>query len=489
MRNIIKTVLIMSALTNVIYSGIKYDDFFFEKTMRVDYYHTGDAAREIFSIDKIYKIHHYAGSKRNLIDDLNNGKYYYKIYAHNSGKLIFSKGFDSYFGEYKTSDEGINGVPRTYHETAMIPFPKDKIIFAIETREKNNELKEVYRTEIDPESIYIIDESFQDRAIKVIEVIRNGTPSVKVDLAIIGEGYAEHEIDKFEKDLQKAAGYLFSKEPFKSYKNSFNVYGVLKPSLESGADEPSHNSFKNTTLNCSFNSLGSERYLLTEDNKTLRDIVSSVPYDALAIMVNHSRYGGGGIYNFFCVFTSDNQWSKYLFIHEFGHSFAGLADEYYTSDVAYNEFYPRGIEPVEPNITALLDNKNLKWKSEVSENIEIPTPWEKEEFDAQDFERQRVRREMNKRIAELKRKNASIEEIQKAQDEYDEIDRLNAQRVDEYLRNSVYNGKVGAFEGAGYSSVGLYRPELDCIMFSKGDKPFCKVCEEAIIRVIKRYTE
>jgi hypothetical protein len=272
-------------------------------------------------------------------------------------------------------------------------------------------------------------------------------------------------------------------------KDAFNIRGVLKPSEESGTDEPRANIYKKTSLNSSFNALGSERYLLTEDNKSLRDIAAHVPYDALMIMINHKRYGGGGIYNFYCTFTADTQFHEYIFIHEFGHSFTGLADEYYTSAVAYNDFYPKGLEPLEANITALLDPANLKWRSLVDEGVALPTPWEKNSFDEMDMAWQQRRREMNDRIAELKRTGASEAEIKKSEEEYELRDREHSQKVDAFLKNSRYWGKVGAYEGAGYSSRGLFRPMVDCIMFSKGSKPFCKVCEAAVRRVIQLYLD
>jgi len=210
---------------------------------------------------------------------------------------------------------------------------------------------------------------------------------------------------------------FFSQEPYKSLKNKFNIYGVFKPSAESGCDEPGYGQFKQTALGCSFDSLGSDRYLLTDDNRRLRDLASNVPYDALMIMVNHNRYGGGGIYNLYCTFTTDNQWYEYLMLHEFGHSFTGLADEYYTSQVAYNEFYPRGIEPVEPNITALLNPKDVKWKKLLTPGTAVPTPWEKEEFDRFDLAYQKVRQELNERIARMKREGAPKDEVTKLEAE------------------------------------------------------------------------
>ncbi len=465
-----------------------FEDYFVDKTMRVDYFHVGDAKEETIAIDRVYEQGIWAGSKQNLIDCLNYGRYCIKIYNSSSGKLIFSKGFDSYFGEYKTTDRALKGVKRSYHESFLFPYPKRKIQFSFEARDRKNVLHSLFTQEVDPSSVDILKEQLDD-GIKVFELWKGGDPHVKVDLAFIAEGYTRDEEAKLKADLQRFMEVFFKQEPYKSLKKQFNLYGVFKPSQESGCDEPRHGVFKNTSVNATFNSLGSERYLLTEDNKSLRDIAAHVPYDTLVIMINQDRYGGGGIYNLFCTFTVDNQWHEYLFVHEFGHSFSGLADEYYTSSVAYNEFYPRGIEPMEPNITALLDPRKLKWNQFVTPGIAIPTPWEKEEFDRMDNEYQKIRHQINEKIAHMKREGAPEEEIHKAEAESERLSKQHADKMDAYLRKSAFTGKVGAFEGAGYSSQGLYRPMLDCLMFTKGAKPYCKVCEQAIIKVIKQYTQ
>jgi hypothetical protein len=264
---------------------------------------------------------------------------------------------------------------------------------------------------------------------------------------------------------------------------------VFKPSQDSGCSEPGWGEFRNTAVGATFDSLGSERYLLTEENRRLRDIASVVPYDALYIMVNSPRYGGGGIYNLYCTFTVDNQWSPYVFLHEFGHHFAGLADEYYTSSVAYTDFYPRGVEPDAPNVTALLNPATLKWRSLVTPGTPVPTPWEKADFDTMDRAYQKVREELNGKIAAAKRVGAPRTEVEKLQEESERLSGEHARKVDAYLSRSRFVGQVGAFEGAGYASEGLYRAALDCIMFTKGVKPFCKACQQAIQRVIEHYGE
>jgi hypothetical protein len=467
---------------------VDFDKYFVDQTMRVDYFHTGNSKEEMITLDRVYEQGIWAGSRRNLIDPFNCGRYCVKVFDVASGELIFSKGFDSYFGEYKTADAAIRGVKKTYHESALIPFPKKKINFSVELRNRENILQPIFSAEIDPADIFINREPLAE-GVKVFEVLKNGNPHEKVDIAFVAEGYTTGEEKKLEADLKRFVGVLFSQEPYKTHKSLFNICGVFKPSAQSGCDEPSYGIYKNTAVSATFDSLGSERYVLTEDNKSLHDIAAHVPYDTLFIMVNHKRYGGGGIYNFFCTFTVDNQWYEYLMLHEFGHSFAGLGDEYYTSEVAYNEFYPQGVEPVEPNITALLDPNNLKWKKWATPGIAIPTPWEKEEFDKMDNAYQKIRQEVNAKIALMKRAGAPRAEVAKVEEESERLSREQARKVDDYLLKSKYWGKTGAFEGAGYSAKGLYRPAVDCLMFTKGKKPFCKVCEEAVLRVIKYYSE
>ncbi len=469
-------------------SKINFNDYFTDETMRIDYFHIGSSKSEIFTIDKIYRYGMWAGSTINLIDELNNGKYYYKIFNVENGELIYSKGFDTFFQEYASTKAGIDGVNKTFHESALIPFPKKKIFFVIAKRNEMNLMDEIFRTEIDPQSIFIINDKIIDNSVEIIKPIKSGHPHKKVDVVVLAEGYTISEKKKFEDDLRRFINYFFEQEPYKELKDKFNFYGVFKPSEESGTDLPGANIFVNTVLNTSFWTFGSERYLMTEDNKKMRDLAAFVPYDAIYIQVNHPRYGGGGIYNQFCTYTTDNQFAKYLFIHEFGHSFAGLADEYYTSDVAYTDIHKPTIEPIEPNITALLNPDNIKWKSLLSDGIEIPTLWEKEEFDKMSFEWLKERNRLNNYISELKRNRAPEDQIKAAEDEYAIKDKEQSIKVDNYLRSSKYWNKVGAFEGAGYKPTGLYRSMLDCIMFSKGDKPFCKVCEEAIKRVIESYT-
>jgi len=488
MKKIFLAIFLAAVLAGYAQETIEFDKYFAGPTMRVDVFHSGDAKEEMFTIDRVIQEGPWAGNPLRLVAPLELGRYLLRVSDAASGTLIYSKGFDSYFGEYKTTEPGVNGVKKTFSESLLLPFPRNKVSLEVLLRDRQNIPQTVFSSEIDPADQFIVKEKFSDD-VQVIEQVKNGPPAAKIDLVIIGEGYTETELEKFKRDLARFSELLLSQEPYQTFRDRFNISGLFKPSTESGCDEPSYGSFRNTSLGAAFDSFGSERYLLTDDNRALRNIAGHVPYDAIMIMVNTPRYGGGGIYNLYCTFSSDNQWNQYLCMHEFGHSFSGLADEYYTSAVAYNEFYPAGVEPLEPNITALLDPKNLKWKELVTKKTAVPTLWEKAAYEVMEKVYQQKRRQTNEKIAALKRANAPKAESEALQAQSEEMSRLNGLEVNAFFKKSRFQGKVGAFEGAGYAAKGLFRPMLDCLMFSRGRKPLCKVCEQAVIRTIRYYSE
>ncbi len=491
MHRVIWSVIFFSLQFLMASDPVEFTRFFEDRTLRIDYYHIGDAVTEIFTIDQIYQQVRWAGNPRQLIDEFNNGRYYYKLYDLTTNRLIYSKGFDSYFSEYQTTTPAHQQVKRTYHETALTPYPKRPVLFVIEKRNRQKVLQLVFKKEIDPGDYHIIKEG-AGRGDKILKIRDNGDPHQKVDLAIIGEGYTQRERRKFKQDLNKYTDMLFSIEPFQSYQDHFNVYGIFSPSMESGVDRPTHGVYKNTVLNASFNALDTPRYLLTEDNRTLQDIAAQVPSDVICIMANENRYGGGGIYNFFSIFTAgDVKWNEYVFIHEFGHSFAGLADEYYSSQVAYNDFYPQGVEPTEPNITALLDPELLKWRDLVTPGLEIPTPWGKSEYDSLSQTVGHLRAEKQKRTRQLVLQHVKTDSIEQIEEEFDNRIAAARQKTKRFVSQHPLKGKIGAFEGAGYRSEGLFRPTLNSIMnqFTGEDRHFYTVNEQAIIHIIKHYTE
>jgi len=469
-------------------AGEPFERHFEDATLRIDFHHTGNAEEEIIAIDRIYRQGAWAGPLEKITDPFSYGGYLVEARDPANGSLLFSKGFDSYFGEYRTTGAAEAGTMRTYHESILLPFPKRPLDVTITARRRDGSSVVLTSTTVDPKSVGIASEPPSAGAL-VVEAYVGGPVHEVLDVAILGEGYTSAETETFKADLGHAVEILLAHPPFAAHRSRISVRGVMAPSHESGCDEPTRGVFRSTALGATFNSLGSERYMLTEDNRAMRDIAANVPYDALIIMVNHDRYGGGGIYNLFCTFTAHSEWADYLLLHEFGHSFAGLADEYYSSSVAYNDFYPRGQEPEDPNITALLDPENLKWRDLLDPDIEVPTPWEKEAYDREDSAYQEERKLLNETVAEASRSGASAEKIAELEDNEILHAAVHAQWAEEYLGSSQWANKVGAFEGAGYSSTGLYRPMLDCLMFSRRVQPFCQVCERAVEAMILRYTE
>ena len=461
---------------------------FEDATLRVDYYHVGNAVEEFISIDRVSRQGVWAGSRTRLADPFEYGGYLVEARDAETGDLLYSRGYDSYFGEYRTTDPAGEGSLRTYHETVLLPYPKRPIRIVFTARRNDGTVLPLTETTIDPASLEITTEPPRQGA-QVVETHIGGPPHRVLDIAVLGEGYTADEADVFVRDLTWATETLLGFEPFASRRDHVSVRGVLMPSNQTGCDEPTRGRYRDTPLGSTFNALGSERYLLTEDNRNLRDIAANVPYDALIIMINHDRYGGGGIYNLYCTFTAHSDWAGYLLLHEFGHSFGGLADEYYSSSTAYNDFYPRGREPVQPNITALLDPADLKWKDLVAPGTALPTPWEKEAYDTADAAYQKERTALNEAIAAAVRSGASEDKIRELTTNEIEHAAAHAKWSHEYLEKSAFAGVVGACEGAGYSSTGLYRPQVDCLMFSRRIQPYCRVCERAVAARIDAFAE
>jgi hypothetical protein len=450
-----------------------FDRFFADKTLRVDYFHTGTASRETISLDQVYEQPAWAGSRINLIDTLNLGKYLVKVIDSRTNQAIYSRGFSSIYGEWETTGEARQEVFRTFHETVLLPFPKRPVQIVLAKRDARMSFQNIFSTVVDPHARFVNREQRAQHT-QVITLLENGHAHDKVDFLLLGDGYTQNEMAKFRKDAERWRDVIIKTSPFREMAERINIRAIEVVSMESGIDEPRQNRWRNTILGTSYNSLDSPRYVLTLANKKLRDIASAAPYDFIYILVNTTRYGGGGIFNLYAtgmtgVDDPDLDWQvEYMFTHEFGHSFAGLGDEYYSSSSAYLDFYPSGVEPWEPNVTALLDPENIKWRAFMDAGTPLPTPWAKAFYDSLEA----IRRTWDRSKPDYYQKWQKLRKPQR-----------------EKLHANANFGKVGAFEGAGYSSQGLYRPFLDCRMFSLNMVPFDPVCEHAIKRVILFYSK
>ncbi len=478
---IVLWMLVAAGCTGNLVSGTVagFGTLFTDRTLRVDTWHTGDASREVVSLDRLVLEGTWAGSRIHLVDPPGPGRYRVVLREPGAGRTVFRRRYDSYFGEYATTVPASEGILRTFHESVRVPLPRAAMALALEHRTGSGTFETIFEVIVDPGDPGIVDEPPLPGAVVVPPPVVRDVHGA-VDVAVLGEGYTADEEPLFRKDLARVREVLLSQEPYASFRDRINVWGVLVPSADSGIDEPGRGVWRRTALGLRYDSMGSPRYVLTEDNRAVREAAAHVPYDTLVIMVNSSRYGGGGIHNLYCTFAAHSSWAPYLLLHEFGHSFTGLADEYYTSSVAYEDFYGSGQEPAEPNISTTADRSRLKWGDLVEPGTPLPTPWGKEAFDRMEAAYQKRRSELNGAIASAMRSGAPGTRVQELLREAEELSRHHAERVQRFLEKERYFGTVGAFEGAGYVSRGMYRPMLDCIMFSKGAKPYCRVCERAV---------
>lgn len=454
-------------------SDASFDLHFTGETMRLDYYHTGDEDTEIVSLERIVSDGAWPGSRTRLLDDVGFGKYRFEVADSGSGEVIYSRGFSSLYGEWETTPEA-KGTFRTFHESLRFPWPRRPVTVSLAKRAEGGGFVEIADFRIDPGARYVNPEPLPPRG-RVWTVFESGPSADKVDLVLLSDGYTDEELEKFHADVRRLVGELFAVEPFRSRRSDFNVRAIDLPAERSGVSRPHAGRFRRNPLGTQYSIFDSERYLLTYDNRALRDALAAAPYDFFAILVNEKQYGGGGIYNFQMASAVDSEFSDYVFVHEFGHHFAGLADEYYTSDVAYETGAEEQPEPWEPNVTALHDPDSLKWRDLVEPGTPIPTPWDKEAYEAHASRIREARRELIEREAP----EASFDSLFHQQ-----------RRAETKLLSSMrYAGVVGAFEGAMYEATGLYRPEIDCIMFSRNEVGFCRVCSRAVERIIDLYAD
>jgi hypothetical protein len=405
---------------------VAFDDFFLDKVLRVDLDHLGTAGEERFCIHSMKAEPHFAGPKARLIDPVPLGTHRFDVFDTESGRRIYSRGFCTLFGEWQTTAEAIRGVTRVFAQTLIMPYPKNNVVLTISRRHGTSEMQEIFRQELSiGKSTVATDNPFF--GMETVRLLNNGDPHEMVDIVILGDGYDARSMDDYLRNAREAMEELLGESPFKENRERFNFWAVKTPSPESGVDEPLRGSYKATLFDTSFNTFGLSRYSLAMNTRAISDAASLVPYDFVILIFNSPRYGGGGIYNLYSVVSGMNP-AVGVLAHEMGHSMAGLGDEYVDSTVAYVDFYPRGIEPWEPNITSLIDGEACKWNHLIEEGTPIPTP-DREEND----------------------------------------------------------GRIGCFEGAGYKAEGLYRPNRDCIMRSCRNG-FCPVCREALLERIRFFT-
>jgi hypothetical protein len=442
-------------------------------TMRVDYYHTGNDKEERFSLDRVVvEPLPWPGNPARPLDDTDRGKYFFEIVDAPSGRTLYSRGFSSIYGEWETTAEA-KSISRTFSESLRFPAIDKPARVVVKKRDAKNIFREIWTLAVDPADKFIERGVTAAPAGPLIKIHDMGDPSQKLDLLILGDGYTAAERGKFERDARRLTHTLFQTSPFKERESDINVWGLVPAAAQSGISRPSQGIHRRSPLGTTYDAFDSERYILTFENRAFRDIASNAPYDVVEILTNSATYGGGGIYGLYSTVAADSVWAPYVFVHEFGHHIAGLADEYYTSDVAYLPSADR-VEPWEPNVTALLDPSALKWKDLVNPDTPLPTPWAKDEFE----EHSKTTQEQRQQIRAAHKPEAEI----------DALFREQMVRETALLARGPYAGKVGAFEGANYEARGYFRPQADCIMFTRDQVPFCLVCRRAIAAILDLYS-
>ncbi|MDH6313400.1 hypothetical protein M2137_002190 [Parabacteroides sp. PFB2-10] len=403
-----------------------FEKYFEDKSLRIDFALSGNSEFQAAALQQLREEPIWAGPKTNLIDKFGYGGYYINVYDKATETLIYSRGFNTLFEEWLTTDQAKTET-QSWNNGLQIPYPKAPVTVEITARNRATSLfSPLLRLEVDPTSIFIDRSPLNEN--RITQIQHKGDSHEKIDLVFLAEGYTAADQEKFAADARRFTESLFQTPPFDKHRDAFNVWGVHLVSEEAGTDISGKGVFRNTALNSGYYTFGVDRYLTTQDMKPIRDAVWNVPCDAIFILVNTDTYGGGGMYNFYAMGTADNERTAVVFVHEFGHSFAGLADEYFSSEVAYSDdFYPLNIEPWEPNITTLVDFDH-KWKNILPAGTPIPTP------------------------------------------------------LDDAHRNSL-----GVFEGGGYLAKGIYRPVDHCMM--RDYAPFCPACSRAIERMIQFLTD
>lgn len=463
---IITFVLASLAMTHA--TAQDFDRYFDDATLRIDYVFAGNAAEQHIYLDQLYRQERWAGRRSRLSETLLAGNGQLTVCDHATHEVIYRWTFSTLFQEWLLEDEA-RTLSRAFEASYNIPYPKRAVDVTVTLADKHQRPVATLTHTVDPSDILI--RRIGDNGIPYLYIWKGQqapqpagdvasrryvpTPfdpmagvnlTDCIDLAILAEGYTEAEMGKFYADCQRAVDALFAWEPFASLKERFNVVAVAAPSRQSGPSVPHEQIWSNTAVRTHYDTFYSNRYLTSGEMHRVYDLLSGVPFEHIMVLVNTDTYGGGGIYNQITFATSDHPTFREVFVHEFGHSYGGLADEYAYDDMD-SEWYPADVEPWEPNITTLHDF-GQKWADLMPVGQPVPTPLD-----------------------------PSVPDFRRARGDVAAMELLNA-----------CTQRVGVFEGAGYQSKGCYRPAQECRMKINDVRDFCPVCARAIRRITDFYT-
>lgn len=458
------------ALLSLAASTQQFDEYFVDRTLRLDYIFAGNNHDQQIYLEQMCSTPRWAGRKSRLADVPLKGNGQITVKDHASGTTLFVHTFSTLFQEWQATEEATK-VNKAFAASYNVPMPKQPVDVTVSLTDFHGKVVGSMTHTVDPADILI--KQIGDNGIPYHYIWKGktlptaekaadqpgkrdymptegplgGEPDITecIDLAIVAEGYTRAQMGKFYSDCQRVVDALFAHEPFTSLKNRFNVVAVAAESLTSGPSVPHLGRWSSTPVGTHYDTFYSDRYLMTQDIHRLFDVLSGVPFEHIIVLVNSDTYGGGGIYNQITVTTSDHPTFHQVLVHEFGHAYAGLGDEYFYDD-AYESMYPADTEPWEPNLTTLVDFQS-KWADMMPKGTPVPTP------------------------ADPKVPN------------YRKITNEKEQRL-----LDAATQRVGVFEGGGYQSKGVYRPAQECRMKINEVSQFCPVCSRAIVRITDFYT-
>lgn len=418
--------LMMWAQANQTVQAVAFDQYFEDKTLRIDYTFSGDVTQQDIYVDKLNVIPRWYGKRHHLAEVPVEGNGQIIVRDHRTRQVIYKNSFSTLFQEWLSYDEA-KQIRKSFENVFLVPMPKDTADITVNLMNNRREVMTTLTHQVVPTDILI--RHIGERHITPYETLQQAADTNRcIHIAYIAEGYQEQEMPTFLEDAHAAMDALFAHEPFKSMRNRFQITAVKAPSKESGTSEPAKGIWKNTALHSHFDTFYSDRYLTTLNLKELHDWLAGTPYEHIIVLVNTDKYGGGGILNSYNLSMTHHEQFRPVVVHEFGHSFAGLGDEYAYENEAI-PMYPHDVEPWEPNLTTLKDFHG-KWEDMIDKKTPVPTP--------------------------------AIKKNEK---------------------------KVGVYEGAGYSLNGVYRGMQDCRMRTNQNPEFCPVCLRALTRLIEFYTE
>lgn len=406
-----------------LWASVSFDAHFVNKTLRVDYLFSGDVKQQQIALDELCSLPQWAGRRTHLDTPALAGNGQVVMRSLADGQVLYAMAFSSLFQEWLLTEEAKHQA-RSFENTFLLPFPKQKVEIEVSLSNNRHQIVASYRHVVDPADILIRSKG-QGEVAPHRYMWKGGAPEKAIDVAILAEGYTADEMEAFYSKAAETCEALFAHQPFGELKDRFNVVAVGIPSADSGVSVPRKKEWKQTVVQSHFDTFYSERYLTTTRVKAVHDALATVPYEHIIILANTDVYGGGGIYNAFTLTTANHPMFKPVVVHEFGHSFGGLADEYFYASSMTEEVFPQNIEPWEPNITTLVDF-DKKWKTQLVPGTPVPTPIE---------------------------------------------------------QHTKY--PIGVYEGAGYVEKGVYRPAENCRMRTNTHPGFCPTCQAALRRLIE----